>query len=106
MKLIQQNLKTCGLEDRAEVVNADSTLYIKNGAKYDIVFLDPPYDTELLEKALKNVIEIDLLKDNGIIICETRAEKVLPEVSIPYRLHREYRYGKIKLTVYVKNVSA
>lgn len=106
VKLIRQNLKTCGLEDKADVVNADSTLYVKNAAKYDLVFLDPPYDTELLEKALKNAIEIDILKDNGIIICETRAEKVLPDLPLPYRKGKEYRYGKIKLTVYVKSVPA
>ena len=67
-----------------------------------MIFLDPPYDTGLLEKALSKIIEIDILKVNGIILCESRADAVIPEVTAPYMLRREYKYGKIKLTLFTR----
>jgi hypothetical protein len=33
-------------------------------------------------------------------VAESAAETVLPALPPPYRLYREYRYGKIKLTVF------
>ena len=54
--------------------------------------------------ALKKIAEIDMLTENGIIICESPADKVLPELPQPYQKGREYRYGKIKITVYRKEV--
>jgi 16S rRNA G966 N2-methylase RsmD len=72
--------------------------------QYHLIFLDPPYRTDLLENSLKKITEIDMLSENGIIICESPADKVLPELPQPYQKGREYRYGKIKITVYRKEV--
>ena len=68
--------------------------------KYDIVLLDPPYGAGLLEKALEQLVAFDILRQHGIIVCESGAEQELPEVAEPYFLYRTYRYGKIKLTIY------
>ena len=68
--------------------------------KFDLVFLDPPYNKGILEKALETIAKIDIMTENGIIVCESAAEAVLPELEAPYEKGREYRYGKIKLTLY------
>lgn len=102
-RLIKENLKATGLEENARVVIGDSLKYLENSEKFDIIFLDPPYATELLENAIEKVIKFDILKENGIIICESKIEKVLPEVPLPYRKNREYKYGKIKITTFTKN---
>lgn len=98
--LIRDNLKVCNLTDRARVHQGDAMAYLKSGEKFDIVFLDPPYASGLLEKALFSVVEFDICREHGIIVAESAADTVLPDVSAPYSLYREYRYGKIKLTVY------
>ena len=41
-----------------------------------------------------------MCREHGIIVAESAADKVLPELPAPYRLYREYRYGKIRLSVY------
>lgn len=103
--LVRSNLKLCRLSDRARVVQGEAlSLLASDRERYHLVFLDPPYQTELLENALKKIAEIDILMENGIIICESPADKVLPELPQPYRKGREYRYGKIKVTVYRKEV--
>lgn len=105
VNLIRSNLKLCGLSDRARVVQGESLGCLSMiRERYHLIFLDPPYRTDLLENAIKKIAEIDILTENGIIICESPVEKVLPELDAPYRKGREYRYGKIKLTVYRKEV--
>ena len=79
---------------------ADALPYLRSGEKFDIVFLDPPYASGLLQQALTDIAAFDICRAHGIIIAESAADTVLPEMPAPYALYREYRYGKIKLTVY------
>ena len=98
IRLVRENLRQCGFE--AEVLQTDSLLYLRHCGQYGLIFLDPPYDSGLAEKALDQIIAFDILREGGIIICETRRNAVLPEVPEPYYRVREYRYGKVKLTTY------
>jgi len=77
-------------------------VYLERGGKFDIIFLDPPYDTTLLDKCLEIVQNVDILTDGGIIVCESRREKVLPELKAPFARIIDRNYGKIKITVYKK----
>ena len=104
VKLIKDNLKTCRLE--GTVLQTDTLGYLAQGRKFDLIFLDPPYDTMLVEKALQTVAKSDILTEGGIIVCETRREKVLPDMPAPYVLKRERNYGKIKLTLYERQPDA
>lgn len=99
--VIRENLAFTGLAARGRVHQGDALGYLSScRTKYGVIFLDPPYHTELLEKALEKIAGIDISAENGIIICESAAEKVLPELPAPYVREREYRYGKIKVTKY------
>ena len=97
---MRENVKTTGFEKVSSVIQCDAIAYIGRGEKFDIIFLDPPYDTKLLNIALEKIFEFDILKENGIIVCESRAEKVLPAAKEPYYMRKEYKYGKIKVTLY------
>ena len=100
VRLIQENLALCRLADRARVRQGDALPYLRSGEKFDIVFLDPPYASGLLQQALTDIAAFDICRAHGIIIAESAVDTVLPEMPAPYALYREYRYGKIKLTVY------
>ena len=99
--LTRENLKLCDLTDRARVVAGDSMEFLKSvREKYDLVFLDPPYQTDLLETAIAHIARHDLLNVHGMMIAEHPVDKVLPALSAPYRMGRTYRYGKIAVTIY------
>ena len=100
IQLIRENVKTTGLEIR--VLQADALSFLKSCGEYDLIFIDPPYDSGLAEKAVELIKAFDILSKGGIIICETRAETTLQELEKPYVKRKEYRYGKVKLTTYVK----
>ena len=84
LKLVRENLSLTGFGERAETVCSDSIAFLERCGEYGIVLLDPPYDSDLLEKALKAINEFDILEDDGIIICESMRGKALPHLSEPY----------------------
>ena len=99
--LVRENLRLARLSDKARVVQGDYLAFLTGcREKFDLVFLDPPYNTGMLEKALETITKIDNVTENGIIVCESAAEAALPELSAPYRKGKDYRYGKIKITLY------
>ncbi len=100
-KLVEENLRLTELHGRARVVCGDALSYLSSvREKFDIVFLDPPYGTGLLEQAMERTMGFDILRGHGIIICESAADAPLQEAVPPYTLHRTYRYGKIRLALY------
>ena len=104
VQLVRTNLAHCRLQ--GYVVQGEALGYLRTCGKFDLIFLDPPYDTGLLDKALANVVQFDILAEGGIIVCESRREKVLPQLQPPYHLLTERNYGKIKLTLYGKGTHA
>lgn len=74
VKVIKGNLKHLDLLEQSEVYknNADRALKAlnKREIQFDYIFLDPPYDKGLIDKALIQIEEFNLLKENGIIVCE------------------------------------
>ena len=100
VRLVKDNLELCGLSDRASVRCGDAMSYLRSGEKFDLIFLDPPYAAGLLGPALEKIARFDICREHGIIVAESALETALPALAPPYTLYREYRYGKIKLTVY------
>lgn len=100
VKIVKENLKSCGLNGTVFQMNALD--YLRRGERFDLIFVDPPYDAGLYEPVLKSLNLVDNLSDGGIIICEARREESLPEMEAPYRKGKEYRYGKVKICIYTK----
>lgn len=96
---INTNLKNTGLENNAKVIRGDyNAVLLGMTDTFDYVFLDPPYNSGFLQKALKTVQKN--LKLHGIIICEHPKEQVLPQELDDFKIKKCYRHGKVCLTVY------
>ena len=96
-----QNLKSTKLEKKAKVLLTDGIKFLRTIKEmYDIIFLDPPYKTDLLEQSLNIVSQ--KLNENGIVICEHLKSLKLKEYYNDIRLQKKYNYGRIMLTLYKK----
>ena len=102
-KLIRENLRRTKLEQNAKVIRSDYLDYLNRCREsYNIIILDPPYAEVYLENALKRITEIDILQSDGIIITERPLGKELPWDFEGYTRSKDYKYGKILLTIYRK----
>lgn len=95
---IRKNIAGARVEERASVHVGEACEFVKKrtSKSYDIIFLDPPYGGELLQRILIAVETFDILAPDGIIICESAVDDAW--VS-PLEDARVYRYGTVKVTV-------
>jgi 16S rRNA (guanine966-N2)-methyltransferase len=71
--IIKQNLHTTKLEDESTLLNQnvfDALRGFPKGKRFDIIFMDPPYQGGLEETCLKMLLEYELCDENTIVIVE------------------------------------
>lgn len=95
IKIIKANLQHLNIDEQAEVYknNADRALKAlsKREIQFDVIFLDPPYDKGLIDEALDGIIKFNLLKENGIIVCEFNHKEEIDTKS--FHVIKKYHYG-------------
>lgn len=103
INIINQNIEKTRCKEFTTVVNKKSNALLemlkKSGEKFDIIFLDPPYETNLAEQAVSYIIKNNLLKNDGIIIIETdNQEKVIKGlVDEEIEVYDIRKYGRVSL---------
>lgn len=96
IKILKQNLKDI---NGAILINGDYQAALRQlKIKFDIIFLDPPYKMNLINDAIKKILEYDLLNDDGIIICEYETE----EIKCDLELIKDKKYGSKNIKIYKK----
>ncbi len=99
LRFVRENLKKTRLEDRAAVRKSDARQFLSTTRDtFHVALLDPPYRKHILPAILPSLA--NHMDSDGVIVCETASEEELPSKLPGFSAPREYRYGKIKLTVY------
>lgn len=97
--LTAENIRCAGFKDDANVVVGDGIDFLRmTRYKFDIAFLDPPYNTDLIEQALP-LLE-PKLSPRGLAVCEHSRGHILPDIAGRLVKQKTYRYGKTEVTVY------
>lgn len=98
IRLIQKNLQL--VKEDMPVIKTDGISFIKSTKeKFDIVYLDPPYDSDLGKRALEELLKGDILNKDGIIVLEQDSKKINDICYIPYD---KRRYGRNELLFFKK----
>lgn len=99
-RLIESNLAKFRL--KADVLYADYKVALKrlaaDGARFDIIFLDPPYATDYDVRAVELVDEYGLLAEGGVVVVEHRGKENLIGKS-SFALLDERRYGSCHIAI-------
>lgn len=80
-EIVKKNIQKTRLEG-AEAICTDSVSFLKrynSAGKFDIVFLDPPYASELINESLKVLFERKLIKESSYVVCESDRFNILNE---------------------------
>ena len=102
IKVINENIKNCSFESKSRVNYCDSIAFVKNTKlKFDIAFLDPPYNKGLINKVMPMLVS--KMSDFGIIVCEHTEEVDLLENYGNFKKQKTKKYGKVYVTFYRKS---
>lgn len=97
INLIKSNLLL--IKENATVIFKDGIEYAKSCAKkFDFIFIDPPYKTDLGVKALKTVGSLGLLNKGGVAVFES--DKECNEDIEGLKKVSSRRYGKNCFNIY------
>lgn len=103
-RIILESIGKLDLHDRADISRKEACEFLKkaslSGMVFDIVFADPPYSSDELEKILPLLSGSDVLRKGGILICEHPSRKILHFESATLHFRKQYRYGDTMLTLY------
>ncbi len=103
VKIIKTNAQKTKLFDRCVILTKDYKAYLKGTKdKFDIIFLDPPYDTNMLSEAMRIILEQDMLNYQGSIVLESGSDDI-PEYG-DLTLRRHYKSGRAYVTVLTNEV--
>lgn len=102
IKTINENLKMLNINN-AYVLNNDAKdalkYFIGNRKVFDIIFLDPPYKTNELDKSLTTINDnIKILSNNVLIVCETELDINYEKYS-NFIIYKTRRYGDKTVTI-------
>lgn len=76
-------------------------LYNQN-KQFDIVFIDPPYNSMYAEKCIKLICKLNLLSENGLIVWEHDETKL--SLTKQYEQIKTKKYGKKYITILSKEI--
>ena len=99
LRCINTNLQNIKLMDKSTVYSGNVLDFIESyDGKFDIVFLDPPYESGLYKKALDAIHKNGILSDEGIIVAEWDYSKK-PDFGDCFELIKEKKYGRVGISL-------
>lgn len=105
IKLIKKNLALCGFEPLGFVLKKDLTKglpwkhsFMKK--KFDLIFIDPPYEKKIIPYLLMELCERDILASPSIVVAEFSKADTLPSALGKLHLANSRTYGETKISIY------
>ncbi|MBX7147598.1 16S rRNA (guanine(966)-N(2))-methyltransferase RsmD [bacterium] len=100
LKLIESNIKKCRFEGKAHIIKGTIPRILEKikarEARFDVVFVDPPYDKNLLNPALDGLVENKLVDAQTLIVIEhsPREHIICPDIEVT----DERKYGQTRIS--------
>ena len=106
IKVLNKNISNLNIKSNSKVILSDWKKSLKEfscqNIKFDLIFVDPPYDYDVYEKILDKVSTLNLLNENGLLILE-HANLKLKNTYNNLTLYKEKRYGSKSVNIYKIN---
>ncbi len=104
LKYVKENISSLKLESNSEIYNLEDLkaleLFKEKGYKFDVIYLDPPYEKGKYEKVLNYIFSNNLINKNGLVAVEiNRVLNIDPSWN---KKIKEYHYGEIRLYTFIE----
>ncbi len=103
LRLTESNIQKCRAEAECKVLKHDAEaavdLLYKQGQRFDLVFVDPPYNKGWVQKILVKLEKNPILAESGWLVAEhSMHDDIAIAVSDGYEIFRRQQYGETVLT--------
>lgn len=103
--IISQNAQKTRLDSSCKIICSDYLDFCRSvggRAKYDIIFLDPPYAMKLVKPSLEAFLKYGLLKPYSLIVCESGDEDIFDgdeTLADKFEIIKKVRYSAVYITM-------
>lgn len=101
---IKKNIAFVKVPSQCTVLKMDALMAVKRmaaeGKTFDLVYLDPPYANQQNEKVMNALCELDLLKEDAVVVVESLKEDVFPDEVGYLSKYKEALYGITRISYY------
>ncbi len=106
-EIINLNINKVHFEDKVEVFNScsDKMLKLLEKQKFNLIYIDPPYENiNLIKETIELILKYNLLDQDHIIIIETdNEENVLKKINtMDINIIDKRKYGRVSLIFLTK----
>ncbi len=102
-KIVEANIKKSRLDGVCRLFCEDAALFLgrrAQGEAYDIVFLDPPYKSKLIDESLTLLFDGGLIKDTSYIVCESdRFDFMSDNTNKHFKVLKTMKHGVAHIVV-------
>ena len=106
IKVLNKNISNLNIKSNSKVILSDwkksLNEFANQNLKFDLIFVDPPYDYNVYEKILDKVSNLNILNENGLIILEHSNIK-FKDTYNNLTLYKEKKYGNKSVNIYKIN---
>lgn len=103
-KNLQANVENLKFQDVCTTLNMDAydalREFKRRGEVFDLIFIDPPYAKEMIPPAMEIIHELDLLKEDGIIVTKIDSSEEIYEGYENIKLYDKRKYGNTTVIFY------
>ncbi len=96
IEIIKLNVEKTHFKEKAEIINTDFEKCLKSiKDKIDVVYIDPPYQTDYILKTLEILEKSNIIKEETKIILETdNEERILKQIEhLKFKIIDKRKYG-------------
>ena len=98
LNILKKNINSTNSLFKCNIIKTDCFKFINSvtpyNSKLDLIFLDPPYKEEKINKLISEIISLKLLKENGIVIIHRHKKDNLEITNNSKLLSRGYGISK------------
>ena len=107
---LQGHLDLLNANDKAEVLQVDSVKFLSHenfktasAQPYDLIFLDPPYHLDFMQKVIPLLETNGWLAENAILYLEIEKRQSLPELPANWQQLKDKTAGEVSYFLFQRN---
>lgn len=104
LTVLRSNVRTLALEQQSTIIRWDPSknlnCLMSMPAGFDLVFMDPPYNQNMIAPGLGNLHNSGSLAAGALIVAEHGRREALTSIPMPYQTVDQRKYGKSLVTIF------